>query len=313
MGQKQASPRRARLRSLVEGLPAPLARNLLFIYAHRQLPRRRHPRTFNQKLNYRVLYDRRPLLTMASSKLQSKVYAESFELDGLKIPQTLWSGRNLADLDGKVLKVDWVIKPSHRSGLVRGGGPGAVDVSSLGIDPVAWLAEREYRLSKLWGYKNVRREFIVEQRISAESGEGYPDDIKFFVFDQTVRMIWVDSGRYTEHQTRTCYTPDWEILPYDLGAPRADRIPPPANLKVMIEIAEKLASEFDFVRVDLYQEGETVVFGELTAYPFGGLTPWSYEIDNHLGEVWSLPDRTQLGSPHPRLAILRSLRTWREP
>ena len=45
----------------------------------------------------------------------------------------------------------------------------------------------------------------------------------------------------------------------------------PENFSLMLEYAEKLSSEFDFVRVDLYNIAGTIYFGELTFSPNGGL------------------------------------------
>jgi hypothetical protein len=65
---------------------------------------------------------------------------------------------------------------------------------------------------------------------------------------------------------------------------------PPANLPEMIRIAEALGQETDMVRVDLYEMGGRVVFGELTNYPAGGTAPFTPEEFNRiLGEGWEPP------------------------
>jgi hypothetical protein len=45
----------------------------------------------------------------------------------------------------------------------------------------------------------------------------------------------------------------------------------PKNLKKMIEIAKILYDGFTFVRVDLYDTGNNIWFGELTFTPWGGI------------------------------------------
>jgi len=55
----------------------------------------------------------------------------------------------------------------------------------------------------------------------------------------------------------------------------------------MVGIAEQLAAEFEFARVDLYQYGSRVVFGEITHYPEGGSALFEpREFDRALGEMW---------------------------
>ena len=53
----------------------------------------------------------------------------------------------------------------------------------------------------------------------------------------------------------------------------------------MYQVAEKLAEDFVFVRVDLYDVNSKIYFGELTFTPTGGLdSDYSRKIDEYLGE-----------------------------
>lgn len=58
----------------------------------------------------------------------------------------------------------------------------------------------------------------------------------------------------------------------------------------MIELAEKLGAETDFVRVDLYHVDGRIVFGELTSFPAGGDSPFDPEyFDGEFGAHWTVP------------------------
>jgi hypothetical protein len=58
----------------------------------------------------------------------------------------------------------------------------------------------------------------------------------------------------------------------------------------MIKLAEEIAAEFDFMRVDLFDTPHGVFFGETTPYPGSGLSPFSpNSFDYFLGSHWSLP------------------------
>jgi hypothetical protein len=62
---------------------------------------------------------------------------------------------------------------------------------------------------------------------------------------------------------------------------------PPPNYRDMFEIARTLSAGTDFVRVDLYNLGGRIVFGELTNYPQSGLRkfdPRSFDLT--LGSYW---------------------------
>ncbi len=60
----------------------------------------------------------------------------------------------------------------------------------------------------------------------------------------------------------------------------------------MIGIAERLAVETDFVRVDLYDLPDRVVFGELSSFPAGGDSPFEPAcFDLEFGRHWTPPRR----------------------
>ncbi|WP_235570753.1 hypothetical protein [Mycobacterium sp. Root265] len=58
----------------------------------------RRPRTFNEKVNWRILYDRRERIVAACDKLRMKEMArEAYPGEDLSIPETYWSGTDLRD------------------------------------------------------------------------------------------------------------------------------------------------------------------------------------------------------------------------
>ena len=75
--QDLSRPQRLRgtARSIVYRLPVGLERRLLFTYYNRRLPRFGRPVTFSDKVNWRILNDRRPVLEWTCDKLAMKEYA----------------------------------------------------------------------------------------------------------------------------------------------------------------------------------------------------------------------------------------------
>ena len=71
----------------------------------------------------------------------------------------------------------------------------------------------------------------------------------------------------------------------------------------MITVAEELAGDIDFFRVDLYDVGDRIVFGEMTVYPNAGRGEFDPpEFDEKLGAFWltalkrlKLPERSTRG------------------
>lgn len=274
------------VRTLVSLIPARIARRILYFHRFGKFPNVTEPSTFQEKLNVRILYDRRELLVMASSKVLSKEYAASRKISNLEIPRTLWHGTDLNEIDGCVFSTPWVLKPSHRSGGVTLGQGCEFRLRDLKSSQIDLLREREYKRSKLWAYKEAPRELILEERLG-NSGES-PEDFKFFVFDGNVELVQVDSGRFGAH-TRVLYGPEWVPRSETFVVPRGTPVPCPAKFQDMKRVAEALGAEFDFVRVDLYLVDKTIYFGELTVYPGGGLSPWPRHLDSEMGDRWVLP------------------------
>jgi TupA-like ATPgrasp len=277
---------RGAARSLVYRLPAGMERRLLFSYHHRKLPHFGRPVTFSDKVNWRILNDRRPLLEWTCDKLAMKDYAAHAGLERLRVPRTIWSGSDIGDLRAVDLPEHWVLKPNHRSGLIY-FGEGPADHRELSAVTATWLDPFESSKLREWAYATARPMFLVEEMLGPPGSP--PPDYKIFVFDGKPDLIEM-VNRYDGNQQRL-YRADWTPLDVLYGpqgiAPVA---PPPPDLDRMLDIAGHLGGPFDFIRVDLYDVEGSIVFGELTPYPCGGLErfqPASFDVE--LGEKWQLP------------------------
>ena len=71
-----------------------------------------------------------------------------------------------------------------------------------------------------------------------------------------------------------------------------DTLPRPPAFEKLIEIAKKLSKEFPYVRVDFYNFEHTVILGELTFFPGGGLNQFYPETEineKRYGSYLTLP------------------------
>jgi hypothetical protein len=275
-------------RAVVRRLPLRAKRALLYRQAHGRGPAGRSPQTFTEKINWRVVNDRRPLIAQLGDKLAMRSYALRVCPD-LRVPQVLWSGTDVATLAHAGLPERWVLKPNHGTMRVH-FGTGFPDVDELRRITTGWLDEPLYRDRGEWVYRRARRLRLAEEFLGRSGSR--PVDHKFLVVGGRVRLIQVDSGRFGGSHQRRLYTPDWIPLTVREQVPPGPVTPPPPSLPDMTAIARTLGREFDFVRVDLYDVDGTVWFGELTPYPGGGLDPFDPELDRQLGAHWQLPART---------------------
>jgi TupA-like ATPgrasp len=270
-------------------LPLALRRQLLFTSSHKRLGNFTHPRTFSEKINWRILHDRRPILSWTCDKLRMKSVAAE---RGITALPALWAGTDLNELRSVRLPSAWVLKPNNRSnGLIFFGESQNAPLEDIRRIAENW--ESNTRLSVLgeWAYKQADPGFIVEERIGPVPGS--PPDFKVFVFDGNPYMIQVDTDRFTRH-CRTLYSLGWDPMPFQSSYPLADGIPKPDCLSELLEAATAMAAGFDFLRVDLYVERSQVYLGEVTPYPDGGLRPFRpRQGDLAMGSLWSLPRLTR--------------------
>ncbi len=278
-------------RAVLFRLPLPLKRALLYREAHGRWPRRR-PRTFTEKVNWRVVHDRRPLIGQLGDKLAMKRHAAAV-CPSLRIPAVLWAGTDVASLADVDLPERWVLKPNHGTMRVHLGA-GRPDVDELRRITRGWLEEPLFRTRGEWVYSQAERLLLVEEFLGA--GEP-PADHKLLVFGGRVELVQVDTDRFGDRRRRL-YTRDWtpvdvveDVAPGPVG-------PPPVSLPRMLEVAEELGSGLDFIRVDLYDVDGAVWFSELTPYPGGGLDRFDPALDSSLGALWQLPPRSAVRARH---------------
>ncbi|HEY9154487.1 MAG TPA: ATP-grasp fold amidoligase family protein [Opitutaceae bacterium] len=249
----------------------------------------RVPVSFNEKLQYKLIYDRRPLVRIYADKFAVREYVARIAPE-LKLPQLLASCDDANSAVEMIPKQRWVMKASHGAGMVLISEPHGPTHPDL-VRKLArrWLATDYSLVYWEWQYHRLPRRILFEEFIGTD--EQPPADYKFYVIHQKVRLITVDEGRFTDH-TRNLFYPDWTPIASRKGhAPVSAKIPErPVTLERMKALAEKLSCDTDFLRVDLYQVGHDIYFGELTHSPAAGDMDFEDpKLDREIGAFWKLP------------------------
>lgn len=136
-----------------------------------------------------------------------------------------------------------------------------------------WQGKNYPVISREWAYGFEEGSRILVEKLLEDPNnpDGAINDYKFMCFGGKVKRMYVDKGRFSTH-TRTIYDENGKWLKGVEYAYKEsnERIPMPHNVGEMIAIAEKLASEFPFARIDLYNINGKILFGEITFYPASG-------------------------------------------
>lgn len=246
----------------------------------------KNPRTFNEKLQWLKLYNRRPEYTMMADKVLVRDYIAKTLGPEYLIPLLgVWDDPDEIDFDK--LPDRFVLKCNHNSGL---GMCICKDKSKLDIDKVRkelreGLKQNYYLTGREWPYKDIPRKILCEQYM--EDGSEELVDYKLMCFGGEVQCSFVCSERFSSNGLRvTFFDRDWRVMPFERHYPKSDSpIPKPQCYTKMVAFAEKLSEGMPFVRVDFYEIGGRLYFGELTFFPGGGYEEFTpEEYDGILGD-----------------------------
>ncbi len=266
-------------------LPASVRRARRYAAFHGARPPQLRPRTFTEKLNWRISWDRRSLLASTCDKLAMKEAALERAAELVRVPRTYWAGTDVAELAGVDLPDRWVLKPNHSCARVL-FGEGRADPARLAAATEGWLEERYWRKSDEWAYRRARPLLLVEERIGGPGA--HLADLKVVVTDGVPRLVGVHTDRRDGLRIRL-YSPAWEPLPWSWGYPAGPDAAAPHRLPQLLAAAAALGRDLDMLRVDCYEADGELWFGELTPYPGAGLCRLEPGLDAWLGERWTLP------------------------
>jgi hypothetical protein len=265
-------------------LPLPARRELLFIGCHRRFGNFTHPKTFSEKVNWRIIHDRRELLAWTCDKLRTKEVAKQ---RGVRVLPVLWCGTDAEGLRMADLPAAWVLKPNNRSGCILFGDAQSTSEAEVRRVLAMWSSDTWLAAQGEWAYARAAPGYFIEPRIGPIPGS--PPDFKVFMFDGEPYMVQMDTDRFTGHRRRF-YSPDWEPMPFVGAHATLEEAPRPECLADILDAGRIMAADFDFLRVDVFVEEGQVYLGEVTPYPMGGLEPFHpSHVDLEIGAAWSLP------------------------
>lgn len=227
-----------------------------------------NPETFNQKLQWLKLYDRKPEYTQMVDKYEVRKYIKEIIGEEYLIP-LLGVYDSFEEIDFDNLPDEFVLKPNHTSGdIFICKNKSKIDYKKLRKEVNRWLKREYYWLHREWPYKNVKPRIICEELIKTENG-GFPYDYKFHCFNGEPDNVMVCIERESGNPKFYFFDNEWNLLRYNLAginAPQGFTLPKPKKMDEMFMLAKKLSSGFPFIRVDFFCENEKIYFGELTFF-----------------------------------------------
>lgn len=253
-----------------------------------------HPTSFNDKMQWLKLHDRRPIYTTMADKYKAKEFAASIIGEQYIVP-TYGAWEKAENIEWEKLPKQFVLKCNHG----YGGLTGIVickDIEHLDKQDAVRrlnkaLKRNYFYAGREWPYKNIKPLVMAEKYL----GENL-QDFRVYCFNGEPKIIYSYQNVAQEDGTKphlsSCdiYDCDWNPMPFHQRTLPCGNVARPKHLKEMIEIASKLSKDVPFLRVDFY-EGERLYLGELTFYPGGGMSSYyPGEWNEILGSWIRLPE-----------------------
>ncbi len=252
-----------------------------------------NPQTLTEKIQWLKLNVREDFHTICADKYAARQIWRKYGEDGL-IP-LLFMTYNWQDIkEDNIPDVPCIVKCNSGSGeyqIIR--EKNNVDYERLRKNCRRWLEENYYYLSQEWQYKNIKPCIIIEKLLQDKNGK-IPNDYKLHCINGKVEFVYCSVDREGENY-RSIYTPEWERMNMEWVAPRDHKgyfgadIEKPKTFSRMVEIAEDIAKNFAYVRVDFYDVDGKLYYGEITLHHGSGFDTFEPEkYDLQYGEKLNL-------------------------
>ncbi|MBZ9741925.1 MULTISPECIES: ATP-grasp fold amidoligase family protein [unclassified Mesorhizobium] len=264
------------------------------------LPNPAAPARYNELLLWRKILDRNPLFVVLTDKLAAKAYIRG-ACPEIAMPETLWSGRDPADIPPGLLTGNVVVKTNHGCAMNIFVSNGEPDRAAIMRKASRWLGKRYGRRHGEWAYWPVVPTVFVEERLVL-SGGTIATDIKVHVCGGVVSHIWAED----KHARRSLLF-DRNATPLpgrDPDYPGEDQALPAtaeliAHVRKAISMAPGIAGDLDYIRIDFLVTDDRLYAGEITVYSAAGYGTWTNPaIAMEIERLWRLDQSAFLRRKH---------------
>lgn len=254
----------------------------------------KHPKTFNEKIQWLKLYDVSPLKTRLADKFEVREWIR--EKIGEKYLTPLIGVYDTFDeIDFDRLPDKFVLKTTHGSGYnIVVKDKSRFDKADAKKKFDDWLSRKfEYQAGFEMHYAGMKPRIIAEEFLDIDESGFYEWQAFCFNGEAKFFLVIVGGAHDSTPGKRFYYSPKWEKLPFTSLARELPEgaIPCPDNFAELAECVKKLCDGFLHVRVDFYRLRDgNWKFGEMTFSTASGLwAVYPEEYDRVVGDMLTLP------------------------
>lgn len=248
----------------------------------------KNPKTYNEKINWLKLNDRKKIYTSLVDKYDVKKKVAKVIGNEYIIP-TLGVWNSFDEIDFDKLPDKFVLKCTHDSeGVYIVKDKNKLNVKEARQKINEAMKYNFYYIGREWPYKNIKPRIIAEKYME-DHVDGELRDYKFFCFDGKAKLMFIATDRNIGETKFDYYDLDFNHLDIVQHYPNSDKeIRKPKNFDKMIQLSEKITQYFKLkhARIDFYEVDGELYFGEITFYHFSGLQPFKpKEWDEKIGNL----------------------------
>lgn len=232
-----------------------------------------NPKSYNEKLQWLKIHDRKPEYTQMVDKAGVKDYIAKTIGEQYVIP-TLGIWKHFDDIDFTTLPEKFVLKCTHDSGgLVICKDKKTLDKVSAKKKIEKCLKKNYFYGTREWPYKDVKPRIIAEPLLEQANGEEICD-YKVMCFNGKAKLIELHMNRHSDHHTQDFYDVNWQKTEISQGKGYGGcsdiEVSKPSCLNEMLRLSETLTKDMAHCRVDWYVVNGHLYFGELTFFDGSG-------------------------------------------
>jgi hypothetical protein len=250
------------------------------------------PLTFNEKLQWIKLYDRKTEYIQYADKYAVQSYIKETIGEEYLIP-LIAVYDHVEDIDWESLPERFVIKCTHASGAnIICTDKKSLDIQDAKNKLKKWLKRSWFWFGREWPYKSIKPRMICQPYLS--DSNSVPNDYKVMCFNGKAKMIQVHTGRYVDHKV-DFFDLQWNRVNISSRGSITDSELvhiKPQKLEEMIRLSEIIAANTTHARIDWFVVAERLYFGEITLFETSGFLPFENEKDDILFGSWiKLPSK----------------------
>ncbi len=252
----------------------------------------KHPKTFNEKIQWLKLYDNIPLKSDLTDKVKARDWVKS-KIGEEYLKPVLWIGQNFDEIPFDKLPNSFIIKTNHGCKWqykIKSKEDFLKEINLYNYIKNrfdGWMKQTFFP----WGgletqYKTIKPQLLIEP-ILIDDDKSFPIEYEIYCFNSVPKIY--QKVKYTNPARCCVYDEDFQKSDITLNPAYIIEFEEASEtLKKAAELSKTLSKQFKLVRVDWLLYNNKIYFNEMTFTPFSGFFQTDDKTNLKLGKMLKL-------------------------